>query len=221
MGKRTIFFFLFIFVAVFVFWFFPPAEVFFNSLLEETSRIIAKDPMVGFFLFLVLSLFSAMITFFSSTLLVPFAINVWGEQMTFLLLWAGWFLGGMVSYGIARYFGRKAAGHFVSLEKINFYEDLLARNISFPIALTFKLALPSEIPSYFLGLIRYRFGKYLLVLLLSEAPFAYWTVYLGRAFLEGSHFGFIGWFLGGLFLIGILFLALHGKNIPWKHLGFQ
>jgi hypothetical protein len=49
---------------------------------------------------------SAMIAFVSSAVLILVAIYVWGPRVCFVLFWAGWFLGGLAAYGIARYLGR-------------------------------------------------------------------------------------------------------------------
>src|SRR3972149_5503006 len=49
--------------------------------------------------------------------------------------------------------------------------------------LLFQMAMPSEVPGYLLGLLRYRFVLYLVALGVTEAPYAAATVYLGESFL--------------------------------------
>ncbi len=44
--------------------------------------------------------------------------------------------------------------------------------------------MPSEIPGYVLGTLRYRFWLYLAALAIAELPYALGTVYLGASFLE-------------------------------------
>jgi uncharacterized membrane protein YdjX (TVP38/TMEM64 family) len=46
------------------------------------------------------------------------------------------------------------------------------------------MALPSEVPGYLLGLVRYRFAKFVTALSLAELPFALATIYLGASFIE-------------------------------------
>jgi uncharacterized membrane protein YdjX (TVP38/TMEM64 family) len=57
--------------------------------------------------------------------------------------------------------------------------------------LLFQAAVPSEIPGYVLGILRYSFPLYLAALAITELPYAIATVYLGESFLEGEGTVFI------------------------------
>jgi uncharacterized membrane protein YdjX (TVP38/TMEM64 family) len=50
--------------------------------------------------------------------------------------------------------------------------------------LLLQLALPTEVPGYLLGTLRYRFGLYVLALALAELPYVLGTVYLGDLYLK-------------------------------------
>ena len=63
-------------------------------------------------------------------------------------------------------------------------EESLGRHTRFRHILLFQLTVPSEIPGYVLGTLRYRFAAYLAALALAELPYAIGTVYLGSIFLQ-------------------------------------
>jgi uncharacterized membrane protein YdjX (TVP38/TMEM64 family) len=63
-------------------------------------------------------------------------------------------------------------------------ERWVPADASFALVLILQLALPSEIPGYLLGLVRYSPRKYLCALAMAELPYALATVYLGQGLLE-------------------------------------
>jgi uncharacterized membrane protein YdjX (TVP38/TMEM64 family) len=155
--------------------------------LDLAGRYMAEHPILGAVLFVAVSALSAILVFFSSVLLVPVGIHVWGEVGCFLLLWAGWFLGGVTTYFIGRYLGRPMVERLLSRAEIDSYEESIPRGTSFWRALLIQLALPSDVVGYFFGLIRYPQRTYLGSLALAELPYALGTVFLGAAFLERQY----------------------------------
>jgi uncharacterized membrane protein YdjX (TVP38/TMEM64 family) len=77
--------------------------------------------------------------------------------------------------------------------------------------LLFQLALPSEIPGYVLGLVKYNFARYCLSLGLAELPYALLTVYLGASFLERRGGVVLGIGLLLTLLSIVAFIALRKK----------
>lgn len=152
--------------------------------LARAEPVIAEHPFWGALLFLLLSALSAMLAFFSSTVLVPVAIPVWGKLACALLLWLGWILGGVCSYAIARFWGRPVVRRLTSAKGLARYEERISRHTPFGLVLLFQLAVPSEIPGYVLGLARYGLRRYLMILALAELPYAVGTAYLGESLLE-------------------------------------
>jgi hypothetical protein len=67
-----------------------------------------------------------------------------------------------------------------------------------------KLTLPSEVPSFALGIVRYPVPKLIPVLLGSELPFALWAVYLGAALIEDRRVAFLVVLLAGFTLVAVL-----------------
>ena len=152
--------------------------------LAKAEPVIARHPVWGAVLFLLLSAFSAMLAFFSSAVLVPVAIQAWGKLACTFLLWLGWILGGVCAYGIARFWGRPVVRRLASARGLARYEERISRNTPLGLVLLFQLAVPSEIPGYVLGLARYGLRKYLMVLALAELPYAVGTAYLGESLMK-------------------------------------
>ncbi len=211
MHKRNFLIFSLIIGVVLLIWFSVVAHQLFSNVLVSAEEIIRSYPISGIFIFTIVAALSAMFTFFSSVILVPIAIFVWGEMTTFFLLILGWFVGGVFAYYIGKHLGRRATGYFVPMEKINYYEKWISKDVSVLFILFWKLILPSEVPSFLLGIIRYPFLKYIFVVLFSELPFAFWVVYASQAFLGEQRLLFLLILIGGFILSGGGVYLFHQK----------
>lgn len=179
------------------------------SFLPVTQEIIANRPLLGATVFIVFAAVSAMLAFVSSAVIVPIGVYAWGKLTTMLLLVTGWVLGGICAYAISRYFGRPAVKALIASSVLDRYEERISRRAPFGLVLLFQLALPSEVPSYVLGLVRYRFWKYVCALMLAELPYSAATVYLGESFVERR----LGMMVGvGAVIVGFSAWALHMLN---------
>lgn len=154
------------------------------GVLEASRGIIVAHPVAGPAAFLVLSALSAMAGFVSSAVLVPAAVYAWGAVPTMAMLWVGWMLGGLLAHSIAWHFGRPILRWLVPDRALQRYERLLQRQPRFSSVLLLQLALPSEIPGYVMGLVRYPASRYLAALAIAELPYAVGTVLLGVGFVE-------------------------------------
>jgi uncharacterized membrane protein YdjX (TVP38/TMEM64 family) len=153
-------------------------------LLQQTTSLIREHPVLGAALFVVVSALSAMLMFFSGAVLVPVGIESWGEIGCLLLLWAGWLLGGLVSYGIGRQFGRPLIAHLITEQDLRSYEARMMRNTGFVPAFLLQLAFPSDVMGYVFGLVHFPFKVYVAALLCAELPYAVGTVFLGAAVMQ-------------------------------------
>jgi uncharacterized membrane protein YdjX (TVP38/TMEM64 family) len=170
------------------------------DVLEVTEALIARSPIIGVSLFILFAALSAMLAFVSIAFIVPAAVYAWGEPLSLLFLWVGWILGGCCTYGIGRFLGRAVVRWLMADAALHRIEYRVQQGSPFILVLLFQLALPSEIPGYLLGLVRYSFPKFLLALGLAELPYTVGTVYLGASFVEGR---------GGMVLgVGIATVAL-------------
>ena len=153
-------------------------------LIEPAERIIVEHPGLGATLFIVFSALSAMVAFFSTAVITPVAVETWGAGPSIVLLWIGWMLGGVCAYGIGRWLGRPVVRALTSPDALDRFENHISSRAPFGLVLLFQLAMPSEVPGYVLGVARYRFVKYVLILGLVELPFSIGTVQLGASFIE-------------------------------------
>ncbi|MHB1313398.1 MAG: TVP38/TMEM64 family protein [Gemmatimonadaceae bacterium] len=153
------------------------------EVLGVAERLIHEHPQGGMLVFLGLAVLSAMLAFFSSAVFVPVGVYAWGAQVTLLLLWAGWIVGGVAGYWMARTLGRRLGRWLAPSESVARYDAFAAR-ANWRVVLLFQLALPSELPSYVLGFVRYPFVRYLTAVMVAELPFAVIAVYLGDALLK-------------------------------------
>jgi len=158
-----------------------PVHQWLLSLFAMAEGAIRQQQAWGMLAFVLLAAFSAMVAFVTSSVLVPVAVYVWGPRLCFVLLWAGWFLGGLASYGIGRYLGRPIVARLTrpaALER----QERWARARGFVLL---QLAVPSDLAGYVFGLIRCPFVPFVVALAIAEVPYALGAVYLGVSFVEG------------------------------------
>ena len=155
-----------------------------RTVLEDAQRLAAARPVAAMLLIVLFSAVAAMLAFVSSWVIVPFAVFTWGPVVAFALLWIGWFLGGAGTYAVGRFVGRPAVRWLVRGDSLARYEQWFARHMPFYAVLLLQLALPSEVPGYLLGTVRFSFVRYLSALGLVELAYAVLTVYLGEGLVQ-------------------------------------
>ena len=153
-------------------------------ILSQADRTAAEHPIWAMTLVVAFSALAAMLAFVSSWIVVPFAVFTWGTIGGFALLWTGWLLGGAGTYAIGRFMGRPAARWLVSAPVLARYEDRISHHTPFGVVLLAQFALPSELPGYLLGVVRYPFGRYLAAVGIVELTYGIATIYLGVGVVE-------------------------------------
>lgn len=180
-----------------------------DQLIVWCEGVIALEPVLGMAAFVLLAMVSAMVAFFSTAIIVPIAVFAWGKTTCMILLWCGWLMGGIASFCIGRFLGRKVAAVLIGEDKIAGWQTQVSDRARFRHVLLFQAVVPSEIPGYVLGLLRYRFSFYLAALAITELPYVFAVVYLGESFLKGESTLII--LLGAaIVLLGILWFRIRG-----------
>lgn len=179
-------------------------------LLGVTERAISANPLVGAALFVLFAALSGVLAFFSSAVIVPVAVHAWGMPRSAALLWIGWLLGGACTYALGRLIGRPLAG-LVAPGKLARYERKITREAPFGLVVLFQMATPSEVPGYLLGMLRYSFLRYIVVVALGELPYAIGTVYLGESFIERRTLPFVILGLAAVTFGGFAYTRLHRR----------
>ncbi|HKI94703.1 MAG TPA: VTT domain-containing protein [Gemmatimonadales bacterium] len=180
-----------------------------ERVIADAGRLVVIHPAWGGVVFVLLAALSAMLAFFSSAVVVPVALSAWGALPTLVLLWVGWLLGGICSYAIGRLLRRSVVERLAAPERVAYYTRVVSRRLPFPLLLLFQAALPSEIPGYVLGIVRYRFASYLLALGLAELPYAVGAVVLGDSFLAGRYVPMIAVGVFGIVAVAWAGVQLH------------
>ncbi|MDX2056213.1 MAG: hypothetical protein SFV24_00295 [Gemmatimonadales bacterium] len=177
--------------------------------LDVIRVLMADHPAAGAAVFVALGALSAMVAFFSTAVLVPPAVAAWGQAGTVALLWLGWMLGGVASYLIGRGPGVLAARGLVSEARLAGYQRRIGAGAPFSLVLLFQLALPSEIPGYVLGVVRYPLAKYLVALAIAELPYALGVTLAGESFRQGRLVPLLGLGAGAALFLVVAWRTLH------------
>lgn len=170
--------------------------------IAGAGELIRQRPAAGMLTFALLAALSAMLAFVSSAVLIPVAVHVWGPVTCALLLWTGWFLGGIAAYAVGRYLGRPIVERLVRPAAIARYERWARSGPTLVPILLLQLAVPSDVAGYVFGLVRCRFPMFLLALAVAEVPYALGAVYLGVSFLEGR-------------ILSLMLLGIGGVLLSW------
>lgn len=211
-SKKYVAIFAALVLLIFLFWYSASAQTFF---LESVSSVIdytAIHPILGGLIFVGLAALSAMFSLFSSAVLVPVAILIWGSAVTFILLLAGWIIGDIIAYLIGFYAIHRFIENLIPFDKINYYRGKISKKTEFGLVLLFRFAVPSEIAGYLLGIIQYPFAKYLAATFLSELPFALIIVYASNALIAQNIATFVA-LIALAIIVTIATLYLLNKKI--------
>lgn len=205
MRKQLFFIIPLLLLIALIFWSSVTVQDFFSNVFYVVEGYIRSQQVLGIIFFVLLAAVSAFLSPFSSIPLVPFAVLFWGEATTVILLTIGWLLGGIIAYAVGRYAGYPILLRLVPLEKIKKYEEHIPSELAFQVLLLFRLVMPSEITSYILGIIRYKFWHYFIITLISELIFAVLAVYTSGAILEQKPLLIVSW----LVAIIVIFLSAY------------
>lgn len=161
----------------------------FKGIMDDATGwaegMMQSHPITGAVVFFLFSALSAMLAFTSSVVLVPPANLVWGKLVTFLLLLAGWVAGAMAAFGI----GKLATPMLFRLgykEKLEKYQQFASKRMKFWVVLVFCLAVPSEIPGYLFGGMKYPFWKFIAAIAIAESIYGVGIIVAGESLLEAE-----------------------------------
>lgn len=126
----------------------------------------------------------------SSLPLLPFAANMYGVWLTAALSSAGWWLGALAAFAIAR-FGRRYLERVASLEAIDRLEAKIPQDVGFFGIVILRMVFPVDLVSFALGLLKeLRFLPYAVASLIGIIPFAVVWSYAGGALGGGRYLVF-------------------------------
>ena len=182
--KRRVALILSIAFIVFLTWTSVSFQQVLSRYLPYFENLARSNQIMSVAIFIGLAIISTMFSSFSSVPLVPIAILVWGNWLTALLLFIGWTAGDALSYWIAYFAGNPIAKKLIPFEKIEFYRKKIPPDAEFKLVFFFIMSMPSEIPGYTLGTLRYNFKRYLPITAFGEFIWAPVTAFAGQALIE-------------------------------------
>ena len=155
-----------------------------DQVLAEMKALVIAHPVAGALTFFVFSALSSILALLSSAVMVPPATEAWGKPIAFLILWGGWLAGAAATYGLGR-LARPLVIRMGYEEQLERYQHLARQRLRFWHVLLFCLALPTEIPGYVFGGMRYPFWRFFAASAISEGTYAAGTVVAVREVLDG------------------------------------
>lgn len=127
---------------------------------------------------------------FSSLPLLPLAANLYGVWPTALFSTAGWWLGSLAAFQLAR-FGRRYLERIAPLEAIDRLERRIPRDVGFGGIVVLRMIFPVDIVSFALGLLReLPFRLYAAASLVGIVPFAAVWSFAGGELGRGRYLTF-------------------------------
>lgn len=126
----------------------------------------------------------------SSLPLIPFAASVFGVWTTALLSSAGWWIGCLLAFQVARW-GRRYLEHITSLNAVDRLEQKIPEDVGFAGIVMLRMILPVDVVSFALGLLkRLRFSVYAIASLIGIVPFALVWSFAGGELSKGHFLSF-------------------------------
>ncbi|MBI2023183.1 VTT domain-containing protein [Candidatus Giovannonibacteria bacterium] len=160
-------------------------QEYFLRAVDIVNFYASSHPLLAAFMFVALAAASVMLGPFTSAPLVPFAVALWGMDISLALLFSGWLLGNSASYAIGYYLGHPILSNIAPESKLNKWIDFLSKKADYKLLFLFRLAAPSEV-SYVFGMLRYNFFKFLAIAVPAELPFAMFIIYTSGALVSNS-----------------------------------
>lgn len=180
-------------IAAFWIWGYISSQGFIDKIVELIQRNESnRNVFLSIGIFWLFAVASVLLGPFTSAPLVPIALLLWGNWITFWLLFSGWVTGGMIAYIIGRHLGHAIVLKIISPENVNTWQEFISNRVTFLIAFLFRLAMPAE-TGYIFGLARYNFIKYILITAFIESFTAAILVFIGKALIDQNFLIFILW----------------------------
>lgn len=151
---------------------------------------VEQHQVIGAVIYVLAGMASVVLLPLSSLPLLPLAVSVWGVWIAGALSAAGWWLGALVAFWIARV-ARSSLEQFVSLTALDKFERSIPPDLGFAGIVVLRMLLPVDVTSFALGLLRdLRFTTYAVASLIGVLPFAFVWAYAGGKLASGQYLTF-------------------------------
>jgi uncharacterized membrane protein YdjX (TVP38/TMEM64 family) len=179
--------------------------------LSGLERWIGLHPVLGAAIYLVALVASVVLLPLSSLPLLPLATRCFGVPLTALLSAAGWWIGCLIAFQIAR-LGRAYLERITSLAAVDRIEEKIPDDVGFGGIVVLRMILPVDVVSFALGLLkRLRFRTYAAASLLGIVPFSLVWSYAGGQLGTGQFLSF------ALVVLGMAVVVLLVRRLWQAH----
>lgn len=179
--------------------------------LSGLERWIGLHPVLGAAIYLLALVASVVLLPLSSLPLLPLATRCFGVPLTALLSAAGWWIGCLIAFQIAR-LGRAYLERITSLAAVDRIEEKIPDDVGFGGIVVLRMILPVDVVSFALGLLkRLRFRTYATASLLGILPFSLVWSYAGGQLGTGQFLSF------ALIVLGMAVIVLLVRRLWQAH----
>lgn len=158
--------------------------------LQMLEQFVEQHGTIGALAYVLAGAVSVVLLPLSSLPLVPLASRIWGVWIAGALSAAGWWLGALIAFWVAR-LARSCLESFVSLAALDRMERAIPPDTGFAGIVVLRMFLPVDVTSFALGLLRdLSFKTYAIASLIGILPFAFVWSYAGGKLASGQYLVF-------------------------------
>ncbi|MAH31560.1 MAG: hypothetical protein CMG78_05815 [Marinobacter sp.] len=166
-----------------------------------------RGDFIGMLIYVLVSVASIVVAPVSVMPLMPLASTLWGWQVAGVLSIIGWVIGAVIAFVLARRYGVPLVSKLLPMKAIYKFEKKIPDENLFWTVVFFRMVIPVDGLSYFLGLFsKMTLRSYTLATLIGITPFAFVFAYVGT----------IDFYFQMLFMSLALIVFLVGLLVAWK-----
>ncbi len=128
------------------------ASYFTKTYTSQLSNFIEKYYLIGMFVYISLGVIDAVGVPITNVPLIPVVVGIYGFYLGVLLTSAGWFLGSLLAFFIARKYGVSFIKKIISVNKIESIKKYIPKKKFFASLIVSRLLLPNELINYGYGI---------------------------------------------------------------------
>lgn len=160
--------------GVIIIFFFITVSMVANLYRNDIQNIAIMNSYFGIIFYILITALAIIIAPISTLPLVPIATSLWGWVVAGIISIIGWLIGSIISFFLARKYGKPFIKKFVSLEKLEKYEDYFSEKDTFWTVVFLRMIIPVDVLSYALGLFsKIKTHSFFLSTLIGITPFAF------------------------------------------------
>ncbi len=144
----------------------------------ELEELLKGYAMIGPIAYVSLAALSVVLAPLNTLFLIPMASMLWGPFWAAVLSVAGWTMGSVAAYALARRYGKPFVARFVDVQKVERIEKKLPAHHLFWWVVAMRMVVSVDVLSYLLGLtITMSYLRYTIATLIGVTPFAFVFAY--------------------------------------------